>query len=108
MTPTFAFLVLTGAFASAVGMSRNLPAATRFVRDAAFVAVGILFLGIALWVVFPDGTWFFPAALSLCGAACVAHGLAIMKKLQLLTGFMFSIMGGFQLGIVLLQALQVR
>jgi hypothetical protein len=59
-------------------------------------------------VLVPDGAWLLPAALSINGAACIAHGICIISQLRVLTGFLFSVIGGFQLGLVLLESARLH
>jgi hypothetical protein len=98
------FLLLTGAMATAAAYTVQPQAMTRVVRQTAYTSMAICCVGIALWLVFPHGPWLLPAALSINGSACVAHGISLNFRLRMLTGFLFCVLGGVQLGIVLILA----
>jgi hypothetical protein len=106
MTFATAFLVFAGAVASLIMTAANPAFLLAFVRRYGMLLLSLGFLGLALWLVFPSSNWLLAAALSINGAACVAHGVAVTRHFRLLTGFFFSILGGFQLGLVLVAALQ--
>jgi hypothetical protein len=94
--------------ATAAASSAGPRAAVQFAYRTGLLLLAIACLGAALYVVFPSGPWLYPAALSINGAACVAHGITLNFRLSFLTGFFFSILGGIQLGIVLILATFVR
>jgi hypothetical protein len=102
---TAVFLLLTGAMVTAAATTTDPAIVNRATRQCGLILFAILCLGLALWVVFPAGPWLFPAALSINGSACVAHGISLSNRLRLIGGFLFCILGGFQLGLVLIQAL---
>jgi hypothetical protein len=104
MIYTAVFLLLTGAMATAAAHVSHRQAMTRVMGQTALTSLAICCVGLALWLVFPHGPWLFPAALSINGSACVAHGIAMNFRLRLLTGFLFCVIGGVQLGIVLILA----
>ena len=108
MTFTTAFVVLAGAVASIFMTATNPTMMAVFLRRYGILLLALCVFGFALWIVFPSTNWILPAALSINGAACVAHGVAVTRRLRILTGFLFSILGGFQLGLVLLAAMQVN
>jgi hypothetical protein len=108
MIYTAVFLLLTGAMVTAAATATDPRAANRLTRQSGLLLLALICLGLALWLVFPSGPWFLPAALSINGAACVAHGISLNNRLHLLGGFLFSILGGFQLGLVLIQSMMIR
>lgn len=97
-------LLLTGAMATAAASTAGPRAAVQFAYRTGLFLLAIACLGAALYIVFPNGPWIYPAALSFNGAACVAHGISLNFRLKFFTGFLFSIIGGIQLGIVLILA----
>jgi hypothetical protein len=106
MLYTAVFLLLTGAMVTAAATAPDPMRAARSTRQITLVLLAIICLGAALVLALPNGPWLYPAALSLNGAACVAHGVRLTSKLRVLSGFGFSVLGGMQLGLVLIMAIQ--
>lgn len=104
MLYTAILLLLTGAMASAAATYPSVEGISRALRKAFFVVLAAFCLGLALLTVFPSGPWLYPAALSINGAACVAHGILLTTQFRVLSGFCFSVLGGMQLGLVLILA----
>ena len=107
MISTTYFLMFAGTAASIVALLGNPHLMERQLRRGAAVAITLLCLLLTLDIFFPSGSWVFPAALSINGAACIAHGVCIIAQLRVLSGFLFSVLGGFQLGLVLLMVAQL-
>jgi uncharacterized membrane protein YjjP (DUF1212 family) len=73
------------------------------IRDYGLLIVAIFCACFAFSLLFPGSSWWiFPAALSLNGAMCVGHGVTIIRRMRILMGLFFCILGGVQLGIVTL------
>ena len=107
MIDTTFCLLLTGAMATAAASTASPRAAVQFAYRSGLLLLALACLGAALYVVFPNGPWLYPAALSINGSACVAHGISLNFRLRFVSGFFFSILGGIQLGIVLIFAAAV-
>ncbi len=107
MIDTAFVLMVTGAMATAAASSAGPRDAVQFAYRTGLLLLAIACLGAALYVVFHNGPWLYPAALSINGAACVSHGISLNFRLRFLSGFLFSILGGIQLGIVLILAASV-
>ena len=104
MIDTALILLVTGAMATAAASTAGPRAAVQIACRAGLFLLAIACLGAALCIVFPQGPWILPAALSLNGAGCVSHGIGLNFRFRFLSGFLFSVLGGIQLGIVLILA----
>jgi hypothetical protein len=98
------FLLLTGAMATAAASRPGQRALANALQRCALTLLALICLGVALSMILPNGPWFLPAALSINGSACVAHGIGLNLRVKMISGFLFCVLGGIQLGIVLILA----
>jgi len=69
-------------------------------RDYLKLLAAFICASSALSLIFSGFWWTFAAALLLNGAMCVAHGVTILRRLRVIMGLFFCLLGGVQLGIL--------
>jgi hypothetical protein len=77
-------------------------------RDYVLLVFAVVCACVALSRILPGYLWIIPTAIALNGGLCVAHGVAIIRRLRLAMGIFFCLLGGFQLGIVTMIIISVE
>ena len=69
-------------------------------RDYGLLLAALVLACAALRAALPDGDWMLAAAFATNGAFCIAHGASHIRRRHIFWGFIFTLMGGFQVGLV--------
>ena len=69
-------------------------------RDYGVLIIAFIIACAALGLVFSGFDWILAGGFSINGAVCIAHGASHIRKRRFLWGFVFTLVGGFQVGLV--------